>query len=412
MRGLVAAGRSSAQAARPAARAAGRSPSCSARVRQRGQRRGPAVARARPGPAHPLVVQPGQQLVETLARAPGRRRRVDLGASASASRGPGRRQWRRPCSPHAARTPRARCAGWPARSPAARPATAGGDHRAGVAARGAAPASRSGRAPARWSGAPGAPRPARAAIGPQSRKRSTALSVVRAASPVDAALTLARRAPSSLDLDGPASTPTRRRTHHDHHHRSAREVDPDRLDAFIGRVIGDVGATVSAGARRPRRPARPLPRDGRRRARRRPRSSPSAPAPASRTSRRGWPTRPPAATSSTTPRPTTWSMTPGAGLRARRSPTARRSSPAACSSPSACCATCPRSRTGSAPAPASAGTSTTPTCSRAPSGSSGPATSPTWSSPGCPRSTAWCAELERWRPRRRRRAAVTGRRRS
>ena len=28
---------------------------------------------------------------------------------------------------------------------------------------------------------------------------------------------------------------------------AAREVDPDRLDAFIGRVIGDVGATLSAG---------------------------------------------------------------------------------------------------------------------------------------------------------------------
>ena len=51
--------------------------------------------------------------------------------------------------------------------------------------------------------------------------------------------------------------------------------------------------------------------------------------------------------------------------------------PAACSSRSACYATSPPSRSGSAPAPASAGTSTTPASSRAPSGSSAPVTSPT-----------------------------------
>jgi hypothetical protein len=40
-------------------------------------------------------------------------------------------------------------------------------------------------------------------------------------------------------------------------------------------------------------------------------------------------------------------------------------------------------------APASAGTSTTTTCSRAPSASSAPGTSRTWSTPGCRRSKAW-----------------------
>ena len=42
-----------------------------------------------------------------------------------------------------------------------------------------------------------------------------------------------------------------------------------------------------------------------------------------------------------------------------------------------------------APARASAGTTTATTCSRAVSGSSAPATTPTWSSRGCRRSTAW-----------------------
>ena len=78
---------------------------------------------------------------------------------------------------------------------------------------------------------------------------------------VDAALTERRRRLRSLvrppTTDG-ESTMTDTLSSTETH--VPREVDPDRLDAFLGQVIGDLGATVSAGARRTRRPPRPLQR--------------------------------------------------------------------------------------------------------------------------------------------------------
>ena len=101
-------------------------------------------------------------------------------------------------------------------------------------------------------------------------------------------------------------------------------------------MVGDLGATVSAGARRARRPARALPRHGRRHVRSPPRTSPSAPAPRL-AYLRPWLANQAAGgyVDVRRRRPSTWSMTPEQAARARRRRTARRSSPAACSSPSA-----------------------------------------------------------------------------
>ena len=85
---------------------------------------------------------------------------------------------------------------------------------------------------------------------------------------------------------------------------AARELDMGLLEAFIGRMVGDVGATISAGCvflgdrlglYRAMADGEPV----------------TAEALADRTGThvdlrrgRGWPTRRPAGTSSTTPRPT------------------------------------------------------------------------------------------------------------
>ena len=138
-------------------------------------------------------------------------------------------------------------------------------------------------------------------------------------------------------------------------------VDEGKLMEFLGQFVGDLGATVSAGAvvlgdrlglyrALAQGPATPG-------------SWPSAPAPTSGTSRSGCADRPPAATSSYDAAPATYSLTEEQafaladpdrpGVPAGRVPArARRAQGAE-----------PGSTRRSAPAPAWAGTSTTPTCS-------------------------------------------------
>ena len=163
-------------------------------LRKRGQGRRPSVVELGAGPQHPLVVQAGQQHVETLLgrRVPG----VDLGSD-QRHRGPARGEDVGVLAPRRADCPEGGAqVGSGALRRDVRPER-GGHDRARVAPRvqrqpgdqGARPLA--GREPSGVSSSS-------AAIGPQSRKRSTSLSVVRRPRPVDAALTVARRAPSSL----------------------------------------------------------------------------------------------------------------------------------------------------------------------------------------------------------------------
>ena len=78
-------------------------------------------------------------------------------------------------------------------------------------------------------------------------------------------------------------------------------LDEGRLQEFVGRFAGDLGAALHQTTVAHRRQARPLRGDGRRRAASRRASSPRAPAPTSATCASGCARRPPAATSSTTP---------------------------------------------------------------------------------------------------------------
>ena len=195
-------------------------------------------------------------------------------------------------------------------------------------------------------------------------------------------------------------------------HRAAREVDPDRLDAFIGRRHRrprrdrqrrrSSSSATGSGSTARCADGEPRHRRGARRA---------APAPRRATSRRGWPTRPPAATSSTTPTTGTWSMTPeqAAALADPDSPAFFAGSMQLALGvlrdvPAHRGAVPHRRRLRLARARRA-------TCSRAPSGSSGPATSPTWSPTGCPRSTAWSPSSSA-APRSSTSAAVTAPRRS
>ncbi len=350
-------------------------------------------ARAR---RHPLVVQTGQQLGEALrpttARRPRRPRRRP-----SAERGPRRLQVATSLArPTPCGSPTPRCAGWPARSRARRPATAARRPPPGGGGPGAGPASRSGRAPARWSASPagalGIPvrsvrRPAvrRAASG--ARNQASA-----ARDPVDAALTLARRRREQRSTStGPGATRPHERTPLMTTTTAARELDPElprrvhrpddrRPRRHPQRRAASSSATGSAStARWPT--ASPSP----------PRSWPTAPAPASPTSGRGWPTRRPAGTSSTTPPTDTWSMTPeqAFALAAARQPGVLRRR--ACSSPLGTLRDVPaieeRFRTGAGfgwhehdAEPVRGHRAVLPPRVRRQPGRR----------PGCPRSTAWC----------------------
>ena len=163
-------------------------------------------------------------------------------------------------------------------------------------------------------------------------------------------------------------------------------VDEDRLNEFLGRFVGDLGATIAAGsvvighrlglyralAEGPATPAE-LARRTR---------------PTRATSPSGCAARPPAATSPTTRRRATLLADRGAGLRAGQPGRRRSTRPARSCWRSARCRPSRGSPRRSAPAPAWAGTSTTRTSSSAASSSSGPATSPTWCRAGSRRSTA------------------------
>ena len=172
--------------------------------------------------------------------------------------------------------------------------------------------------------------------------------------------------------------PTRRRT--------AMAVDQDKLMEFLNRFVGDLGATMAAGQRGGRRPARAVPG-----ARRASRSGPQELAERTGTAPRyveEW-LRGQAAGGYVEYDAGHRQLLAdrGAGVRADRPgrPGVRAGRvPARAGRAAGRAARSPRR---SAPATGSAGTSTTTTCSSAASGSSGPATSPTWS-------TSWLPALD------------------
>ena len=154
-------------------------------------------------------------------------------------------------------------------------------------------------------------------------------------------------------------------------------IDQAKLDAFMGQFVKDLGAAATAPLVVHRRQARALQGDGRRRPVDAGASSPSGPAAASATSASGSASRPRRATSNTTggafrlPPEQAIALAdedspafiPGGVPARRRDGQGRAARPRALPH-----------RRGHA-----AGTSTTTTCSRAPSASSAPAISRTWS---------------------------------
>ena len=150
-------------------------------------------------------------------------------------------------------------------------------------------------------------------------------------------------------------------------------IDQAKLEQFVGKVVGDLGATLTRAAGRDRRPARPLPGDGRSRAadagrargahrdRRALRARVARGAGRGRLRhlrRRGGALRAAARA--------------GAGARRRGQPRLRARRLPARGAP--CCADEPKLAEAFRPARASAGTSTTPAVRAAPSASSAPAT--------------------------------------
>ena len=168
----------------------------------------------------------------------------------------------------------------------------------------------------------------------------------------------------------------------------AQPADPDKLNAFLGRMVGDLGAIASGalvllgdrlGLFRAMRVGRA---DDTRRPRR------SAPAPTSATCASGSSAQAAAGYVDYDDAAGTFHLNPE-----QAAVFADDDSPASMAGAfevlSACGSTSRRSPKRSATGAAWAGTSTATACSAAPSGSSGPATTPTSCRRGCPRSTAW-----------------------